>query len=77
MADLYFHCSNARGVLIDRSGTTVDDLIEAREHADCVVRSLIMSTSEEDWRAWILHVSDNDGDVIFDVPFATVLGKPH
>jgi hypothetical protein len=39
MADVYFHFSNTRGVLIDRSGTAVDDLDDAREHAVCAVRS--------------------------------------
>jgi len=77
MSNVYFHYSNARGVLIDRSGTAVDDLVDAREQADCAVRSLIMTASAEDWRCWILHATDNDGDVIFDVPFAKVLGKPH
>jgi hypothetical protein len=77
MADLHFHYSNARGVLIDRSGTSIDDLIEAREHADRVVRSLIMSASAEDWRGWVLHVADKEGNELFDVPFVTMLGKPH
>jgi hypothetical protein len=77
MADVYFHYSNARGVLIDRCGTVVDDLLEARAYADCAVRSLIMTASAEDWRGWILHATDLDGDEIFDVPFAAVLGKPH
>ena len=77
MADVYFHYSNARGVLIDRRGTAVDDLTEAREHADGIVRSLIATPSVEDWRGWILHVTDDDGDEIFEVPFAAVLGKLH
>lgn len=77
MTNVYFHYSNARGMLIDQSGTAVDDLVEACEHADRVVRSLIMTASAEDWRGWVLHVTDNDGDEIFDVPFATVLGKLH
>jgi hypothetical protein len=64
-------------VMIDRSGTNMGDLAEAREHAEALVRSLIMRPSAEDWRGWILHVTDNDGDEIFDVPFATVLGKLH
>jgi uncharacterized protein DUF6894 len=77
MTDVYFHYSNARGVLIDRSGTAVDDLIEAREQASSAVRSLIMTASVEDWRSWVLHVTDPDGDEIFDIPFAAVLGKPN
>jgi hypothetical protein len=77
MAQVYFHCSNARGVLVDRHGTAVDDLAEARDHAACVVRSLTMTQSAEDWRSWILHVNDDLGDELFVVPFAFVLGKPH
>jgi len=77
MAEVYFHYSNARGVLIDRSGTAVEDISEARERAVWAVRSLIMTPSAEDWRSWVLHVTDDDGDEIFDVPFGTVLGKAH
>jgi hypothetical protein len=77
MAEVYFHYSNARGVLIDRSGAAMDDLADAHEHANALVRSLIMTPGAEDWRGWVLHVTDNAGDEIFDVPFAAVLGKPH
>ena len=77
MAQVYFHCSNTEKVMIDRCGAAVDDLIEARAHADVVVRALIMAPGPEDWRNWVLHVSDNDGEEIFSVPFASLLGKPH
>jgi hypothetical protein len=77
MAQVYFHCSNARGVLIDRCGADVGDLVEARDHAARVVRSLITTPSPEDWRNWVLHVSDDLGDEIFVVPFASVLGQLH
>jgi hypothetical protein len=77
MAQVYFHCSNARGVLKDRCGTSVSDLIEACEKATSRVRSLIAAASLEDWRDWVLHVSDEVGDEIFVLPFAFVLGKPH
>jgi len=49
MAQIYFHCSTAERVLIDRSGA----------------------------RGWVLQVSDDCGDEILIVPFASVLGKPH
>jgi len=77
MAKVYFHCSNARGVLRDRCGTSVSDLIEACEKATSKVRSLIAAASLEDWRDWALHVSDEVGNEIFVLPFAFVLGKPH
>jgi hypothetical protein len=31
--------------------------------------------NSEDWRSWILHVSDDLGDELFIVPFAFALGK--
>ena len=77
MAKVYFHCSNARGVLRDRCGTSVSDLIEACEKATSKVRSLIAAASLEDWRDWALHVSDEVGNEIFVLPFAFVLGKAH
>jgi hypothetical protein len=77
IADVYFHYCNTRGVLIDRSGTAVDDLNEAREQAYWAVRLLIMTPSAEGWRGGVLHVTHDDGDEIFDVPFAAVLGNPH
>jgi Domain of unknown function (DUF6894) len=77
MTSVHFHYSSARGVLIDRNGTVVDDLIEAREQSHRAARSLIMTDSTEDWRGWILHVTDDDGDEIFDLPFQLLLGKPH
>jgi hypothetical protein len=77
MTQVYFHCSNTKGVLVDRCGAVVDNLAEARDHAACVVRSLTKARSLEDWRSWVLHVNDDLGDGLFVVPFAFVLGKPH
>jgi hypothetical protein len=77
MAQVYFHCSNAIGVSVDRCGSAVADLAEARDHATLVVRALIMKPVLEDWRGWVLHVSDDDGEEIFTVPFASMVGKPH
>jgi hypothetical protein len=53
MAQVYFHCSNSQGVVIDQSGTAVRDLTEARDHAARVVQSFIMALSREDWRDWV------------------------
>jgi hypothetical protein len=55
----------------------VNNLAEARDHAAGVVRSLIMEQSAEDWRDWVVHVSDDFDDEILVVPFAAVLGRPH
>ena len=77
MAQVYFHCSNKVGISIDRCGSAVADLTEAREHAVLVVRSLIMTATVEDWRAWVLHVTDDNGEEIFSVPFTSQIGESH
>jgi hypothetical protein len=77
MTQLYFHCSNTTKVFVDRRGAVVEDLAEARDCAARVVQSFTNERSLEDWRDWVLHVSDDQGDELFLVPFAFVLGKPH
>jgi hypothetical protein len=77
MGQVYFHCSHTQGVVIDQHGMCVDDLIGAREEASRIIRMLIARPSMEDWRGWVLHVSDEDGDEMFVLPFASVLGNPH
>ena len=77
MVQVYFNCSNTEGTLIDRSGAAVSNLTEARDHAAQIMRSMIQTPSSEDWRDWVIHVSDDDGEEIFDLPFTAMLGKPH
>lgn len=77
MAHVYFHCSNTEVALIDRCGTCVSDLTEAHDHAARVVRALTMTPGDDDWRDWLLHVSDDLGGEIFVMPFASLLGQPH
>ena len=76
MTEVYFHCSTDDHVLIDERGAAMD-LAEAREHAEGLVRRPVMTPSVEDWRSWILHVTDELGDELFYVPFVSVLGKLH
>ena len=68
MTEVYFHCSTDDHVLIDERGA---------EHAEGLVRRPVMTPSVEDWRSWILHVTDELGDELFYVPFVSVLGKLH
>jgi hypothetical protein len=77
MGQIYFHCSNTQGVVVDQCGMTVVDLVEAYEAATGLVRLRIAAPSLIDWRDWILHVSDEAGEEIFALPFASVIGKPH
>ena len=76
MTDVYFHCSDAEHVFIDRRGAAVN-FSEAFDHAERLVRAMIMSPSTEDWRDWVLHATDELGDELFAVPFASVLGRLH
>ncbi len=77
MVHVYFHCSNSEEVLVDRSGTDVEDLVEAHARATRLVQAFIAKPGPHDWRAWTLRVSDEEGDEIFLMPFTSVLGKPH
>jgi hypothetical protein len=77
MAHIYLHRSSERGVVLDRSGSDVADLVEAHACAARAIAALITAPGPEDWREWILHVSDEEGEEIFAMPFSSVLGKPH
>ena len=77
MAHVYFNCCSDRKVLLDQRGADVDDLIEVREYAARAVQSLIGTVGAEDWRKWVLHVSDELGDEVFDMPFSVLIGKLH
>lgn len=77
MVQMYFHCSNADGTLIDHYGMAVANLTEARDRATQIMRSMIATPGAEDWREWVIHISDDDGEEIFELPFTAMLGKPH
>jgi hypothetical protein len=61
MAQAVFRCSNAQGHVIDGRVANVDDLIDAREYAARVARSLIAAPTLRDWRSCCLSVSDDLG----------------
>jgi hypothetical protein len=77
MAQAVFRCSNAQGHVIDGRVATVDDLIEAREYATRVARSLIASPTLRDWRNCYISVRDDLGEELFVMPFSSIIGKPH
>ena len=77
MAKVFFHCSNSEGECLVQRGVAVGNLAEVRAHAARVVQSLIIAQGPEDWRDWTLHASDEFDDEIFELPFASVLGKAH
>jgi hypothetical protein len=77
MAELYFQYTSLEGELTDRHVAVVTDLDQAHEAAALVVQALISAPIAEDWRSWVLHVSDDSGAELFALPFASMLGKPH
>ena len=77
MAQVFFHCSHDRLLLVDCCGAEVEGLTDARERAAMVVRSLITAPGPEDWRSWTLHVSDDLGDEVLALPFSSLVGNPH
>jgi hypothetical protein len=77
MTHVYFHCSSAGRIVLDPRGIEVEDLVEAHERAAQMVHSFVNSIGPDDWRSWTLHVSDEDGEDIFLMPFSCVVGRPH
>ena len=77
MTQVFFHRSTTKKVFLDHHGAVVSDLAEARDHATRLVQFFANEYSLNDWRDWVLHVSDDQGDELFVVPFVFVLGKPH
>jgi len=77
MTHVYFHCSSSERVLLDQNGSDVEDRLEEHVRAKQIVQQFVSSQTPDDWRAWTMHVSDENGDDIFLMPFAYVLGRPH
>ena len=77
MTQVFFDGSNTRNVFLDQHGAVVNDIADAREHATRLVRSFTNERTLEDWRDWVMHVNDDQGDELFVVPFTFVLGKSH
>ena len=77
MTQVFFRCSNRKKVFLDRRGAVVDDFAGVRDLATRVVQSVTGERALEDWRDWVVHVSDDRGDELFVMPFTLVLGKPY
>ncbi len=77
MPHVYFHCSCTEQVLLNYGGADVADMSEAHEQAALVVRELLALPGPEDWRDWMLHISDDLGEQLFALPFTAVMGPLH
>jgi len=75
---LYFHCAGPGEILIDRNGTEVLDLIEARDWALTLARALVeRAYGAHDFSDWHVYVSDEDDDEILLIPFSAVMPTIH
>jgi hypothetical protein len=75
---LYFHCAGPGEILIDRNGTEVLDLIEARDQAVTLARALVESAyGTRDFSDWHVYVSDEDDDEMLLIPFSAVMPTIH
>lgn len=77
MTTFFFHCAGTQEVLVDRRGSELEDFGDARARAFQIIQALLASEGPEDWRDWSLHVSDDEGEELFLVPFSSVLGRLH
>lgn len=77
MTHVFFHCANSERVLLDPRGIDVEDLVEAHQHGTQIIQQMVNSRGPDDWRAWTLHVSDAEGEELFLMPFAYVVGRLH
>jgi hypothetical protein len=77
MATLYFHCAGTQEVFLDRSGSEIEDMFDARARAFQIIQAMVTSAGPEDWRDWSVHVRNDEGEELLLVPFSSVLGKPH
>ena len=77
MCQVHVYCSNSQGHMLDARVADVDDLIEARDYATRVARSLVAAPTLRDWRNCWLRVSGDLGEDIFVMPFSSIVGKPH
>jgi hypothetical protein len=77
MTQVIFHYSTPQGIVLNRCVAEIEDIPELREYAAGCVQRLISAPSLEDWRNWILHVSNEFGEELFAIPFSSFLGKPH
>lgn len=73
---VHLHFATPRGIVSSQTAE-INDLPELREYTLRVVQKLISAPTLEDWRHWVLHVSDDRDAELFAMPLSSLLGKPH
>jgi hypothetical protein len=77
MAQVFFRCSNSDRMLPNLCAADVDGLTEAREEATRAIHLLMALPGADDWRDWVMHVSDDLGEEMFALPFSSFVGRLH
>ena len=77
MTRVYFHYSSHDQVMLDCSTADVADMTEARDRATAAVRAMIAAGDQDDWHDWMLHASDDLGEMLFSLPFKSLMGSLH
>ena len=77
MTRVYFHYSSTDQVLLDHGTAEVADMAEARERANAAARAMMAAAGEKDWHDWMLHVSDDLGEMVYSLPFKSLIGPLH
>jgi hypothetical protein len=73
MPRYYFSLTNDR-LFDDTDGLELPDLAAAREEAGGFARDLMrMEPTQRDWRGWIVRVTDEDQQPLFNLPFLDLL----
>lgn len=67
---LYYHLTNGRDLIIDRSGRNVRSFHDIETTAFSLAGQLMSrSPGAEDWSGWLVSVHDRCGTMITVVPF--------
>jgi hypothetical protein len=77
MHRVYFHCTGPSAVVVDQLGTVAENFRDVQARAAAIVTALMADSVSQDWRDWMVHVSDEDGDDMFTMPFSSVMARLH
>ena len=78
MTQFYFHFTSSDDIVVDRRETELEDMAEAHARALDAARSLMrVAPGLHDWRDWLVHVTDKEGDEVFVLPFSFARGRLH
>ncbi|WP_442000444.1 DUF6894 family protein [Microvirga sp. 2TAF3] len=71
----YFNLVDGYEKILDQDGIEVLDLEQARVQALKAIEELLEEddAAAEDWRNWVLEVTDGSGTILFSIPLSGIL----